>query len=87
MAIRSASGARALNAGGDKPLIGHQVTVEPIAATTTDTGLKVHCQLDPNLYPAGVKGPTANPEPSAQLPYFQGQWSNTTSPKVLALER
>jgi len=49
--------------------------------------LKVHCQLDPNLYPAGVKGPTANPEPSAQLPYFQGQWSNTTSPKVLALER
>ncbi len=38
-----------------KPLISHQVIVELIAATTTDAGLKVRCQLDPNTYPAGTK--------------------------------
>jgi hypothetical protein len=26
-----------------------------IAATTTETGLKVQCEIDPNIYPAGLK--------------------------------
>jgi hypothetical protein len=38
-----------------KPLVSHQVIVELIAATTTEAGLKVRCQLDPNTYPAGIK--------------------------------
>jgi hypothetical protein len=29
--------------------------VELIAATTTTTGLKVHCELDPRSYPKGIK--------------------------------
>ena len=31
-----------------KPLVSHQVIVQLIAATTTKTGLKVRCELDPN---------------------------------------
>ena len=38
-----------------KPLVSHQVIVQLIAATTTDTGLTVRCELDQNTYPAGVK--------------------------------
>jgi len=38
-----------------KPLISHQVIVQLIAATTTKTGLKVRCELDPNSYPTGTK--------------------------------
>ena len=30
-----------------------------IAATTTDTGLKVQCEIDPKTYPADVKGTNA----------------------------
>ena len=38
-----------------KPLVSHQVIVQLIAATTTTTGLKVRCELDPNATPAGIK--------------------------------
>ena len=38
-----------------RPLVSHQVIVQLIAATTTETGLKVQCEIDPNAYPAGVK--------------------------------
>jgi len=38
-----------------KPLVSHQVIVQLIAATTTKTGLTVRCELDPTMYPAGVK--------------------------------
>ena len=40
-----------------KPLISHQVIVQLIAATTTKAGLTVRCELDPNIYPAGIKTP------------------------------
>jgi hypothetical protein len=30
------------------------VIVNLIAATTTRTGLSVHCELDPNQYPKGI---------------------------------
>ena len=35
-----------------KPLISYQAIVQLIAATTTETGLKVQCEIDPNTYPA-----------------------------------
>jgi Rhodopirellula transposase DDE domain len=38
-----------------KPLISHEVIVNLIAATTTDTGLVVHSGIDKTSYPAGIK--------------------------------
>jgi hypothetical protein len=38
-----------------KPLVSHQVIVQLIGATTTETGLKVGGELDGNLYPNGIK--------------------------------
>ena len=38
-----------------KPLVSHQVIVQLIGATTTETGLKVCCEIDGNLYPRGIK--------------------------------
>ena len=38
-----------------KPLVSHQVIIQLIAATTTDTGLSVACDIDHSLYPKGIK--------------------------------
>ena len=40
-----------------RPLTGHDVIVQTIAATTTRTGLTVHAELDTGTYPIGVKIP------------------------------
>ena len=40
-----------------RPLTSHEVIVNTIAATTTNTGLTVHAELDANEYPLGVKIP------------------------------
>ncbi|WP_424738984.1 ISAzo13 family transposase [Mycobacterium sp.] len=40
-----------------RPLTSHEVIVETIAATTTNTGLTVHAELDRATYPTGVKIP------------------------------
>jgi len=70
-----------------KPLVSHQVIVELIAATTTNTGLKVRCQLDPNSYPTGIKVSDAELEAVNLFRHdFHGQWNYTISPKALALE-
>ena len=37
-----------------QPLLGYQVIVNLIAAATTQTGLTVICELDPNAYPKGT---------------------------------
>src|ERR1044071_3769619 len=37
-----------------KPLVSYRVIVDLISATTTDTGLTVHCELDANPYPKGI---------------------------------
>ena len=37
-----------------KPLVSYRVIVDLIAATTTKTGLQVHCELDANSYPKGI---------------------------------
>ena len=71
-----------------KPLVSHQVIVELIAATTTSAGLKVHCQLDPNTYPAGIKVSNAELQAVDLIRHdFHGEWNYTISPKVLALEQ
>jgi len=71
-----------------KPLISHQVIVELIAATTTEAGLKVRCQLDPHTYPAGIKVSKAEfRNVNLTRHDFHGEWNYTISPKVLALEQ
>ena len=42
-----------------RPLTSHEVIVETIAATTTNTGLTVRAELDQATYPSGVKIPDA----------------------------
>ena len=71
-----------------KPLVSHQVIVELIGATTTNAGLKVRCQLDPNTYQAGLKVSDAELEAVNLTRHdFHGEWNYTISPKVLALEQ
>jgi hypothetical protein len=68
-----------------KPLVSYEVIVSLIAATTTTTGLQVHCQLDGNAYPTGRKVTDAEyatirlePDP------FHGEWNYTIRPTAAA---
>jgi hypothetical protein len=64
-----------------RPLVSYQTIVQLIAATTTDTGLKVQCEIDPNAYPAGVK--VTDDEMDAiniRRHDFHGDWNYTISP-------
>ncbi len=38
-----------------RPLISHEVIVNLIGHTTTDTGLTIQAELDENTYPSGIK--------------------------------
>ena len=65
-----------------KPLVSHQVIIQLIGATTTEAGLTVTCDLDPNLYPKGivvsdVEMATLNILPAS----FHGDWNYTISPQ------
>ena len=71
-----------------KPLVSHKVIVELIAATTTNTGLTVRCELDPNPYPTGIRVSDAEMQAVNLTPHaFHGECNYTVSPKALALER
>jgi Rhodopirellula transposase DDE domain len=64
-----------------KPLVSHQVIVQLIGATTTQTGLTVRCEIDANCYPKGIK--VTNAEMAAlaiQRDPFHGEWNYTISP-------
>jgi hypothetical protein len=64
-----------------KPLVSHQVIVQLIAATTTDTGLTVSCDIDRSSYPKGVK--VADDEMAAlNIAHhsFHPDWNYTISP-------
>ncbi len=64
-----------------RPLVSYQTIVQLIAATTTSTGLKVHCDLDTNTY---AKGIVVSDEEMAALQItradFHGDWNYTLSP-------
>jgi hypothetical protein len=71
-----------------KPLVSHQVIVELIAATTTDAGLEVRCQLDPNSYPSGTKVSDAELQAvNLSRHDFHGDWNYTINPKAPVSER
>jgi transposase len=64
-----------------RPLITHQVIVELIGATTTNTGLSVHCVLDTEHYPTGIKYEAADVEALPLTRHeFHGEWNYTLRP-------
>jgi len=61
-----------------RPLVSYQTIVQLIAATTTDTGLKVQCEIDTNTYPAGVKVTDAEMDSiNLHRHEFHGDWNYT----------
>jgi transposase len=69
-----------LNWGG-RPLRTHQVIVDLIRNTTTQTGLTVHCELDTGEYPTGLRYTKKDVE---ALPIsahdFHSEWNYTINP-------
>lgn len=64
-----------------RPLITHQVIVDLISATTTSTGLRVHCVLDTSHYPTGTKHTSADVEALPLTRHdFHGEWNYTIHP-------
>jgi hypothetical protein len=64
-----------------QPLVSHEVIVNLMAATTTQTGLQVMCQLAQNTYPAGLKvSKKAMEEINLRRDTFHGEWNYTILP-------
>jgi Rhodopirellula transposase DDE domain len=64
-----------------KPLRSYRTIVQLIAATTTDTGLKVRAELDENKYAKGVKVSDAQVAAvNLSRHAFHGDWNYTISP-------
>ena len=65
-----------------KPLVSYRVIVDLISATTTTTGLTVHCELDESHYPKGI---AVSDEQMAALDItrhdFHGEWNYTIHPR------
>jgi hypothetical protein len=69
-----------------KPLVSHQVIVQLIGSTSTDTGLKVCCEIDGNLYPKGIKLPDEEMQAiNISRDEFHGEWNYTRSPNQQTL--
>jgi Rhodopirellula transposase DDE domain len=66
-----------------RPLVSYQTIVQLIAATTTDAGLKVQCEIDANTYPAGVKVSDAEMDAiNVERHQFHGDWNYTIRPQI-----
>jgi len=65
-----------------KPLVSYQVIIDLISSTTTQAGLKVHCELDAAAYEKGV---VVSDEQMAALNIerdpFRGEWNYTINPR------
>ena len=71
-----------------KPLRSYRTIVQLIAATTTDSGLKVRAELDENKYPKGVKVSDAQLAcVNLSRHSFHGDWNYTISPSRKNLRR
>ncbi len=66
-----------------RPLVSHEVIVNLIAATTTTKGLKVHAELDSELYQMGIK---VSDQEFATIHIdrdeFHGEWNYVISPNT-----
>ncbi len=66
-----------------KPLINCQAIVSLIAATTTENGLEVRCELDESTYEKGRKVSNAEMATINIQPHeFHGEWNYTVHPKA-----
>ena len=64
-----------------RPLVSHEVIVELIGATTTETGLRVRAELDPAVYPTKVKVPDEAMAALHLTPHpFHGEWNYSIAP-------
>jgi hypothetical protein len=65
-----------------RPLVSHEVIVDLIGATTTNTGLKVRAALDPNHYQNGIKVRDAEMRKLAiEKDEFHGEWNYWLIPR------
>ena len=65
-----------------KPLRSYRTIVQLIAATTTETGLKVRAELDENKYPKGIKVSDAQlAAVNLSRHAFHGDWNCTIAPR------
>jgi Rhodopirellula transposase DDE domain len=70
-----------------KPLVDYAVIVKLIAATTTEAGLTVQCQLDTNRYPTGRKISDEEMTTLFIVPdAFHGEWNYTLFPRTGSIE-
>jgi hypothetical protein len=70
-----------------KPLISHQVIVQLIAATTTEAGLTVRCELDRKTYPKAIAISDAEIAAVNLTRHdFHGEWNYTISPNARSLQ-
>ena len=61
-----------------KPLVSYRVIVDLIGATTTTTGLTVHCELDDSKYPKGIAISDREMQKIAiDRDAFRGEWNYT----------
>ena len=64
------------------PLESHQVVVSLVSSTRTVEGLEVHCQLDGNDYPKGLKVTDAEmAEIKIKRNAFHGDWNYEIKPR------
>ena len=64
-----------------KPLVSHEVIVQLIGATRTETGLEVCCEIDGNLYPKGVQVTDLEMQAiNLTRAEFHGEWNYTIAP-------
>jgi transposase len=69
-----------------KPLVSYAVILKLIAATTTEAGLTVQCQLDTNTYPTGRKVSDEEMATlSLQPDLFHGEWNYTILPRTTSM--
>jgi hypothetical protein len=64
-----------------RPLVSHEVIINLIANTTTQTGLTIQAELDTGKYPTGIK--VSDDELAAvnmQREQFRGDWNYTIYP-------
>jgi transposase len=70
-----------------KPLLSYRVIVDLITATTTQTGLKVWCELDANCYPKGIVVSDAEMASlNIRRADFHGEWNYTIAPSIQSYE-
>lgn len=68
-----------------KPLTSHEVIVNLIANTTTQSGLKIHAELDSDQYPTGIKVSDEEFEHiRLHRADFHGEWNYTILPVSLS---